>query len=110
MMLRPEEVLLLLARPAELLAAIPRASVSELLSAADADHVARFRAARDRDIALASRATQRLALSLATGDEVAPRAWQFVAGQNGRPALLAPPSKWTALRFSVSNTVDLVGC
>lgn len=109
-MLRSEQVLLLLARPTELLAENQRARLAELLSKSDRDHVARFRAERDRDIAMASRALQRLALSAATDDEVAPRAWQFVAGANDRPVLFGPPQRWSTLRFSVANTIGLVGC
>jgi 4'-phosphopantetheinyl transferase len=107
---RFDEVLLLLARPAELLAGDLRPTVLGLLSPIDLAHAARFRAERDRDIALASRATQRLALSSVTGQEVPPTAWQFVTGQNGRPLLHDPPPPWSALRFSAANAFGLVGC
>jgi 4'-phosphopantetheinyl transferase len=102
--------LLLLARPAELLSSERKAEIVALLSRADVGHAARFRADRDRDIALASRATQRLALSMATGGEIAPHAWRFAAEQNGRPTLVDAPGGCRELRFSAANTAGLVGC
>lgn len=105
-----DEVLLLLARPEELLAGDLRSHVIRLLSPIDLAHASRFHAARDRDIALASRATQRLALSSFTGQDVTPMAWQFVTGQNGRPLLHAPPPSWNTLRFNAANAFGLVGC
>ena len=105
-----EEVLLLLARPSEMLAGDRRPVVTGLLSRADVAHVERFRAERDRDMALASRATQRLALSAFTAQSVAPGAWQFAEGGNGRPLLHEPPAPWRSLRFSAANAIGLVGC
>lgn len=109
-MLDSAEILLVLANPAELLASEHRAHVAGLVAPSDHDHVARFRAERDRDIALASRATQRLALSLAADGRVAPPAWRFTAGQNDRPQLCAATHRALPLQFSASNTVGLVGC
>jgi 4'-phosphopantetheinyl transferase len=105
-----EEVLLLLAVPEELLDASNRAHRLEVLSRADIEHGSRFRAALDRDVALASRIVQRLALTMATGDEVPPAAWRFVPGERGRPELASPPKRWSGLRFSAANTIGLVGC
>ncbi len=110
MLTSAEGVLVLLARPLQLLSAQRRESVVGLLSPEDRAHAARFRAERDRDLAVASRATQRLALSLATNQAVPPGEWRFVSGDNGRPLLSAPPAPWSGLRFSVANTVGLVGC
>jgi 4'-phosphopantetheinyl transferase len=107
---RCDEVLLLLARPAELLAGDRRSAATRLLSPTDIAHVSRFRSERDRDIALASRATQRLALSAYAGQDVAPAAWHFTAGDNARPRLQDPPPPWSALRFSAANAIGLVGC
>jgi 4'-phosphopantetheinyl transferase len=103
-------VLLLLARPAELLAGGARARFAEALSDNDRQHIARFRLARDREVAMASRVLQRIALSAATDNEVAPGSWRFAAGANDRPVLVEPPRKWSTLRFSAANTVGLVGC
>ena len=105
-----EEVLLLLARPSEVLAGERRSGVAGLLSTTDVAHVERFRTERDRDIALASRATQRLALSAFTAQSVVPAAWQFVENGNGRPLLHEPPAPWRSLRFSAANAIGLVGC
>jgi 4'-phosphopantetheinyl transferase len=124
MALGSDEVLVLLAIPDELLAADaatgtrdPSGSVRRsgqeplaCLAPEDVEHASRFRAERDRDVAFASRVVQRLALSLATGDEVAPAAWRFAAADNGRPVLHSPPEAWSGLRFSAANTVGLVGC
>ena len=105
-----EEVLLVLAAPEKLLAAATRAASLAFLSRADVEHGSRFRAERDRDVALASRVVQRLALSLATRDEVPPAAWRFVTTERGRPMLASPPKRWSGLRFSAANTIGLVGC
>ncbi len=100
----------MLARPAELLAGDRRSAATCLLSPMDLAHVSRFRSERDRDIALASRATQRLALSAFAGQDVPPAAWHFTAGENVRPQLQNPPPLWSALRFSAANAIGLVGC
>jgi 4'-phosphopantetheinyl transferase len=105
-----EEVLLLLAAPEKLVAAGKRAASLAFLSRADVEHGSRFRAERDRDVALASRVVQRLALSLATRGEVPPAAWRFVTTERGRPMLASPPRRWSGLRFSAANTIGLVGC
>lgn len=93
-----------------MLAGERRDGVTGLLSPTDVAHVERFRSERDRDIALASRATQRLALSAFTAQSVAPVAWQFAEGGNGRPRLHEPPAPWHELRFSAANAIGLVGC
>jgi 4'-phosphopantetheinyl transferase len=110
MTLRPDEVLLLLARPEQLLAGDARERIVALLSPHDLEHAARFRSERDRDVALASRATQRLALSRAADEKVRPAQWRFATDSGGRPLLESPPATWGALRFSAANTVGLVGC
>ena len=108
--LRPDEVLLLLARPEQLLAGDSRERIGALLSPRDREHAERFRSERDRDVALASRATQRMALSIAANHEIRPVQWRFATGAGGRPLLESPPAAWGGLRFSAANTVGLVGC
>jgi 4'-phosphopantetheinyl transferase len=108
--LRPDEVLLLLARPEQLLVGDARERIVALLSPHDLEHAARFRSKRDRDVALASRATQRLALSRAAAEAVRPAQWRFATDPGGRPLLESPPAAWSGLHFSAANTIGLVGC
>jgi len=98
------EVLVFLAQP-ETLALDPDARA--ILAADDLAHIARLRFEHDREIAQASRALQRRALSSCT--DVAPDAWRFVADNNGRPRIAAPAGA-PALCFSVANTRGLVAC
>ena len=97
-------VLVFLGEPATL-AADPEART--ILATDDLAHVDRFRFERDRQIALASRTLQRLALSASSS--VAPHLWRFAADNNGRPQITAPTNA-PPLTFSVANTRGLVGC
>jgi 4'-phosphopantetheinyl transferase len=98
--LEPELITIALARPGEL------DDVDAILDDDDRDHVERFRFERDREIARASRALQRLALSERA--DVDPEDWRFVIDERGRPHVVDPPRP--GLRFSASNARGLVGC
>lgn len=98
----------LFADPATLLRGDAR--VGACLDTADREHVARFRFARDREVAMASRILQRLALSRAAMDpDLGPETLRFAADASGRPHVVAPASMrpW---QFSASNTIGLVAC
>jgi 4'-phosphopantetheinyl transferase len=103
------EVAVYLARPERLGEPTARARAHAVLDGPDRAHVARFVFERDREVALASRALQRLALAAETG--VDPAAWRFAAGAHGRPEITAPRTPALApVRFNVANTAGLVGC
>lgn len=96
------------ARPEAMADPRQRAAAEAVLDDADRAHVARFRFEADRDLALASRALQRRALS-ASAPAIAPSAWRFAADANGRPVITAPEGA-PPLVFSAANTRGLVGC
>jgi 4'-phosphopantetheinyl transferase len=110
-----KDVIVFLGRPEAIAGPAPHAAALAVLAPDDHAHVARHRFERDRELALASRALQRRALSACTGPStplttgVAPDAWRFVAGTLGRPEIAAPAIA-SPLRFSVANTHGLVGC
>jgi 4'-phosphopantetheinyl transferase len=99
------EVAVYLARPERLAEPTARTRAHAVLDGPDRAHVARFVFERDREVALASRALQRLALAAETGVDAA--AWRFAAGPSGRPEITAPR---TQIQFNVANTAGLVGC
>ncbi len=99
-----------LAEPVALLGAWPGGAVDEVLDGDDRAYVARLRFDADRAWARASRLLQRLALSHAVGDVVAPAGWRFEAAPGGRPRVSAPPGAPAELAFSVANCRGLVGC
>lgn len=99
-------VVVVVARPEAMEDARVRAAAEAIIDDDDRAHVARFRFEADRDVALASRALQRRALSaVATG--IVPATWRFAADANGRPRIVEPV---TTLVFSAANTRGLVGC
>jgi len=102
------DVVIVVARPEVMEDPRQRAAAEAILDDADRAHVARFRFEADRDLALASRALQRRALS-ACATDVAPEAWRFAADANGRPVITAPVGA-PPLVFSAANTRGLVGC
>ncbi len=106
-MLGPHDVVVFLGRPEALADPERRAEALATLAPEDAERLVRFHFDRDREIALASRALQRRALSLCA--PVAPEAWRFVAGPHGRPEVAAPVGG-ERLRFNVANTAGLVMC
>ncbi len=99
-----------LAAPAALLAGWPAGAIDDVLDDDDRAHGERLRFDADRAEARASRLLQRLALSHAVGDAVAPAAWRFAAAPGGRPRVSAPRQLPAGLAFSVANTRGLVGC
>src|SRR4029079_17242972 len=103
----PTDVVVVVARPEAMEDPRQRAAAEAILDADDRAPVARFRFEADRDLALASRALQRRALS-AHATDIAPEAWRFAADANGRPAIVAPTGA-RGLVFSVANTRGLVG-
>ncbi len=104
-MLGADEVAVFFARPEALAEPDRRAAALAILTPAELPRLARFRFDRDRDVALASRALQRRALSRCA--PVAPAAWRFATTAHGRPEIVAPASR---LRFNVANTHGLVAC
>lgn len=105
-MLAPHDVVVFLAEPRILDAPARREAALALLAPDERTRLATFVFERDREIALASRALQRWALSRCA--PVAPDAWRFTENAHGRPEIAAPNGH--ALRFSVSNTRGLVAC
>jgi 4'-phosphopantetheinyl transferase len=77
----------------------------DLLGEEERARIARFRFACDRDVALASRALQRRALSACA--PVPPSHWRFLG--RGRPRIAYPTIK-PALEWNVANTRGLVAC
>lgn len=99
-----------LARPDALLHARGADAATRLIDASDHTHVARFRFRRDRDIALASRALQRIAIAHAAQlAEGAAAGLRFSDLAGARPLLLQPRSLQN-LHFSAANTRGLVAC
>ncbi|MEO8551462.1 MAG: 4'-phosphopantetheinyl transferase superfamily protein [Kofleriaceae bacterium] len=76
-----------------------------LLSENERLRAVRFVFERDHLTYVAAHALCRIALS--AHQDVAPSAWRFVAGDNGRPEIVAPSSP---LRFNLSHTRGLVTC
>lgn len=76
-----------------------------LLSDNERARAARFVFERDHLTYVAAHALCRIALS--AHQDVAPSAWHFEAGDNGRPEIAAPASP---LRFNLSHTRGLVAC
>lgn len=76
-----------------------------LLSKNELLRAVRFVFERDHLTFVAAHALCRIALS--AHQDVAPSAWRFVAGDNGRPEIVAPSSP---LRFNLSHTRGLVAC
>lgn len=76
-----------------------------LLSENERLRAARFLFERDHLTYVAAHALCRIALS--AHQDVAPSAWRFVAGDHGRPEIVAPSSP---LRFNLSHTRGLVAC
>lgn len=105
-MLRAHEVVVFLARPEALLTDDGRAAARALLTDRERARLDHFRFDRDRDVALASRALERRALS-ACAPGIAPADWRFEADGSGRPQLIAPRA---TLAWNVANTVGLVVC
>ena len=106
--LAPRDVVVFVARPAALDDADHRAAALAILTDDERARLDRFRFDRDRDVALASRALQRRALSWCV-ETIAPSAWRFTAGPDGRPHISAPPLT-PLLSWNVANTLGLVGC
>lgn len=108
-MLGAREVAVYFARPEALAGADRRAAALASLTADERARLERFRFERDRDVALASRALQRLALSRCA--PVEPTAWRFATTTHGRPEIVAPPhAPGRVIRFNVANTLGLVVC
>ena len=84
-----------------------RPGAALVLSSDDRAHVSRFRFERDQNLAQASRALQRFALSACA--PVVASAWQFAADDHGKPFIVSPTIA-PALFFSVANTMGLVAC
>ena len=84
-----------------------RPDAALVLSPDDRAHVSRFRFERDQNLARASRALQRYALSACAPVDAS--AWEFAADDNGKPFIVAPTMS-PALSFSVANTSGLVAC
>ncbi|MGH8026629.1 MAG: 4'-phosphopantetheinyl transferase family protein [Pseudoxanthomonas sp.] len=99
-----------LATPDALLQARGADAAMRLLDASDGAHVARFRFQKDRDIALASRALQRIAIAHAARlAEGAAAGLRFSDEAGARPFLLQPPALRN-LHFSAANTRGMVAC
>jgi 4'-phosphopantetheinyl transferase len=88
-----------------------RAAVSDAVRQLSADERARFErfVFEDdrRDFAIAHALLRR---SLSEWEPVAPDAWMFSAGVNGKPELTAPFHARTRLDFNVTHTKGLVAC
>jgi 4'-phosphopantetheinyl transferase len=95
------------ARPEVILAAHSRERLLEGLSAGERERHARFRFETDRDVYLVAHSLVRRMLSRVTG--AAPLALEFVAGEHGRPEIVAPGPA-AAFRFNLSHTHGLVAC
>lgn len=110
-MLGARDVVVFLARPEALKAPARREAAVAVLDDDDRAHVARLRFERDRQVALASRALQRRALSRCVEGRVAPAAWRFEpggdGGAGGKPRIAGDAM---GLTFNVSNTRGLVAC
>ena len=98
------EVRAYLADPASITS---RPDAALVLSPDDRAHVSRFRFERDQNLARASRALQRYALSACAPVEAS--AWQFAADDHGKPFIVAPTIA-PAFSFSAANTSGLVAC
>jgi len=105
-MLAPFTVVVFLADPSLLDEPERYEEALAVLSHHERTRLATFVFEHDRRSALASRALQRCALSLYA--PVPPAAWRFTRNTHGRPEIAAPPGH--DLRFSVSNTRELVAC
>ncbi|MEQ1908299.1 MAG: 4'-phosphopantetheinyl transferase superfamily protein [Vicinamibacterales bacterium] len=86
---------------------VRRTDVHQILSPEDRAHVSRFRTERHQNLALASRALQRYALS--TCVPVDASAWRFSVDEHGKPSIAAPTVA-PVLNFSVANTIGLIAC
>ena len=93
------------ARPDELADPERRARWLEILSSDENARMLRLRSEPKRDLFLAAHALLRLSLSRCAG--VDPAAWQFGAGEDGRPRVRAPR---TDLAVTLSHTRDLACC
>jgi 4'-phosphopantetheinyl transferase len=100
--LRPDEVVLGIARPSDLHS---HEALPSLLSEPEKRRLERFRFEPDRVMFLVARALVRLTLSRCA--DVRPEAWRFRTGTHGRPEISHPPSR---LRFSLSHTKGLAAC
>jgi phosphopantetheinyl transferase len=78
---------------------------AEILNEADKAHVARFYQQADRERITAARILLRQALSHETGTQLAPSAWRFRIGPNGKPLMAEglPP-----LHFNLSHAAGAV--
>ena len=84
-----------------------QAAHDALLTAGERERCARFHFERDRRIGVATRALVRTVLSRYAG--VAPAAWQFAAGEHGKPHV-AHPALDVPLHFNLAHTAGLVVC
>lgn len=108
-MLGSDEVAVYFARPEALADRDVRAEALAALTPEERARLDRFRFDRDRDVALASLALQRRALSRCA--PVAPSAWRFAPTRHGRPEIVWPAhGPGRVIRFNVANTHGLVAC
>lgn len=99
-----------LAKPEALLRAGGREAAGRIVDAEDHAHIARFRFPADREIALASRLLQRLAIArFASLPQQQAGRLRFSSQAGKRPVLLEPASL-QHLAFSAANTRGLVAC
>ena len=108
-MLAARQVVILLAQPDTLDDPARRDAALSSLTVDERAWLDRFRFPRDRDVALASRALQRRALSSCVDGAIAPEAWRFVPDCHGRPQIAAPALD-LVLSWNVANTIGLVAC
>lgn len=98
------EVRIFLAIPDDI---VRRPDVHQILSPEDHAHVSRFRTEHHKQLALASRALQRYALSACVPIDAS--AWRFAVDEHGKPSITEPRAE-SSLSFSAANTLGLVAC
>jgi len=82
---------------------------ARLLNEDERVRLGRFKFDRHRREHLATRALERWALSAYA--QIAPEAWQFEAGEHGKPAIVQGLGKQApGLKFNLSNSLGLVVC
>lgn len=103
--LAPNEIVVAMARPAEVAEFDRRSTLMALLSDDEIERLKRFRFERDRDLFLVAHGLVRITLS--RHENVEPQAWRFRTNSYGRPEIVEPRSRQ---RFSLSHGHGLAAC
>jgi 4'-phosphopantetheinyl transferase len=102
--MRTNRIHLWVAYPDDLQDEATALACARLLNEDEQKRLERFKFDRHRREHLATRALERLALSAYA--QIAPEAWQFEAGEHGKPTTKQAPE----LKFNLSNSLGLVVC